>query len=140
MRAPLQCCSAKESWQPVAETWREKQLSYTWLRATAGCHTDFWTVTRQALDWTLEYYDLVEVEGGDGDDPNSARPPGAILPAGQSATAATEGSSQRLSSNSSGSLPQRPATSASTPTVVALAAFGLAVGIAVVALARHWLG
>jgi len=53
----------KDSWQPVAETWREKQLAYTWLRATSGCHTDFWTVTKQALDWTLEYYELTEVEG-----------------------------------------------------------------------------
>jgi 2-haloacid dehalogenase len=52
-----------ESWQPIAETWREKQLAYTWLRAAAGCHTDFWTVTTQALDWTLEYYALGEMEG-----------------------------------------------------------------------------
>ncbi|MEL6768927.1 MAG: haloacid dehalogenase type II [Pseudomonadota bacterium] len=53
----------KDSWQPVAETWRDKQLAYTWLRATSGCHTDFWTVTKQALDWTLEYYELTAVEG-----------------------------------------------------------------------------
>ncbi|MEM8596003.1 MAG: haloacid dehalogenase type II [Pseudomonadota bacterium] len=50
-------------WQPLAETWREKQLSYTWLRASAGVHTDFWTVTTQALEYTLEYYELDEMEG-----------------------------------------------------------------------------
>jgi 2-haloacid dehalogenase len=46
----------------LAETWRAKQLSYTWLRAAYGCHTDFWTVTTQALDYALEAHGL------DGDD------------------------------------------------------------------------
>lgn len=34
--------------------WREKQLSYTWLRAAQGRHADFWQVTGDALDFTLE--------------------------------------------------------------------------------------
>ncbi|MEM6943615.1 MAG: HAD family hydrolase, partial [Pseudomonadota bacterium] len=50
-------------WQDVAETWRVKQLGYSWLRASYGAHTDFWTVTTQALEWTLEYYELDDVEG-----------------------------------------------------------------------------
>ncbi len=34
--------------------WREKQLQYTWLRTLEGRHADFWTVTGDALDFTLE--------------------------------------------------------------------------------------
>jgi 2-haloacid dehalogenase len=34
--------------------WRDKQLQYTWLRAVQGRHTDFWQVTGDALDFTLE--------------------------------------------------------------------------------------
>ena len=38
----------------VARDWRLKQLQYTWIRAVTGAHADFWTVTGDALDWTLE--------------------------------------------------------------------------------------
>lgn len=34
--------------------WRDKQLQYTWLRAAAGRHADFWQVTGDALDFALE--------------------------------------------------------------------------------------
>ena len=34
--------------------WREKQLQYTWLRAVQGMHADFWRVTGDALDYSLE--------------------------------------------------------------------------------------
>src|SRR5690242_10169062 len=34
--------------------WREKQLQYTWLRASQGRHADFWQVTGDALDFVLE--------------------------------------------------------------------------------------
>ncbi len=33
--------------------WRQKQLEYTWLRSLMGTHADFWTVTRDALDYAL---------------------------------------------------------------------------------------
>jgi len=41
-------------WPEIAKTWRDKQLGYTWLRAIADAHTDFWQVTQDALDYTLE--------------------------------------------------------------------------------------
>lgn len=41
-------------WQKVANDWRLKQLQYTWLRAVADAHTDFWQVTQNGLDWALE--------------------------------------------------------------------------------------
>ncbi|HEV2977567.1 MAG TPA: haloacid dehalogenase type II [Casimicrobiaceae bacterium] len=34
--------------------WRDKQLQYTWLRSLAGRYVDFWQVTGDALDFTLE--------------------------------------------------------------------------------------
>ncbi|MFD3191172.1 haloacid dehalogenase type II [Sedimentitalea sp. HM32M-2] len=41
-------------WQRVSELWRLKQLQYSWLRAVAGAHCDFWEVTQNGLDWALE--------------------------------------------------------------------------------------
>lgn len=41
-------------WQPLAETWRAKQLNYSWLRSLMGAHADFWQVTADALDFALE--------------------------------------------------------------------------------------
>lgn len=43
-----------ETWPRLAADWRLKQLQYTWLRATAGRHADFWQVTQDGLDWALE--------------------------------------------------------------------------------------
>ncbi|MEO7726911.1 MAG: haloacid dehalogenase type II [Burkholderiales bacterium] len=34
--------------------WRDKQLQYTWLRATQNRHVEFWRVTGDALDFALE--------------------------------------------------------------------------------------
>jgi 2-haloacid dehalogenase len=38
----------------LAALWRDKQLQYTWLRATQDLHADFWQVTGDALDFALE--------------------------------------------------------------------------------------
>lgn len=42
------------NWPGLAESWRRKQLEYSWLRAVMGRHADFWSVTGDALDWALE--------------------------------------------------------------------------------------
>lgn len=39
---------------PLTNLWRDKQLQYTWLRAVQGMHADFWQVTSDALDYSLE--------------------------------------------------------------------------------------
>jgi 2-haloacid dehalogenase len=39
--------------EALAKLWRQKQLEYTWLRSLMGTHADFWTVTREALDYAL---------------------------------------------------------------------------------------
>ena len=38
----------------LARLWRQKQLEYTWLRSLMGVHADFWHVTGDALDYSLE--------------------------------------------------------------------------------------
>jgi len=48
----------KDRWVEVSGHWRSKQLQYTWLRAIAGAHADFWEVTQNGLDWALEATDL----------------------------------------------------------------------------------
>jgi 2-haloacid dehalogenase len=42
-----------ERWQSLADTWRAKQLQYTWLRSLMGRHADFWQVTGDALDFAM---------------------------------------------------------------------------------------
>jgi 2-haloacid dehalogenase len=39
---------------PLGALWRDKQLQYTWLRAAQDRHADFWQVTGEALDFSLE--------------------------------------------------------------------------------------
>jgi 2-haloacid dehalogenase len=41
-------------WPKIAEDWRAKQLQYSWLRAVAGQHCDFWQVTQDGLDWAMQ--------------------------------------------------------------------------------------
>ena len=40
-------------WPALARDWRRKQLEYSWLRAVADRHCDFWQVTQDGLDWAL---------------------------------------------------------------------------------------
>lgn len=44
----------RDSWHALAESWRQKQLQYTWLRAVTDAHDDFWQITQDGLDWALE--------------------------------------------------------------------------------------
>jgi len=47
-----------DAWQPLADSWRTKQLQYTWLRGLMGRHADFWQVTQDALDYAMESHKL----------------------------------------------------------------------------------
>lgn len=40
--------------------WRDKQIQYSWLRSLQHLHADFWQVTGDALDFTLETMGLAE--------------------------------------------------------------------------------
>ncbi len=37
------------AWQEISQTWRTKQIEYTWVRTLAGQHRDFARLTREAL-------------------------------------------------------------------------------------------
>ena len=50
----------KEVWPSVSNQWRLKQLQYTWLRSMTHSYTDFWTVTKNSLDYALESHGLHE--------------------------------------------------------------------------------
>lgn len=45
--------SFKEHWADVSAAWRQRQLSYSWLRSLMGNYADFWQITEDALDVTL---------------------------------------------------------------------------------------
>jgi 2-haloacid dehalogenase len=38
----------------LSAMWRMKQLQYTWLRGLMGHHEDFWRVTEDALDYSMD--------------------------------------------------------------------------------------
>ena len=50
----------RDVWPRLAFDWRRKQLEYTWLRAVADQHCDFWQVTCDGLDWALEAQGLTD--------------------------------------------------------------------------------
>ena len=39
---------------PLSAEWRGKQLQYTWLRSLMGLYDPFWTVTGDALDYSMD--------------------------------------------------------------------------------------
>ena len=45
----------------LTRLWRQKQLEYTWLRSLMGTHADFWHVTGDALDYSLEALKIDDV-------------------------------------------------------------------------------
>ena len=42
-----------DKWEPFANFWRTTQLEYTWLRSLMGRHKDFWQVTEDSLDKSM---------------------------------------------------------------------------------------
>ena len=44
----------------MSETWRAKQLEYSWTLTLAGHYVDFWTLTERALDFALTRFPSVD--------------------------------------------------------------------------------
>ncbi|MFN3614490.1 MAG: haloacid dehalogenase type II [Rubrimonas sp.] len=42
-----------ERWTAISQTWREKQVAYTWLTAASGDYLDFASLTERAVDYAL---------------------------------------------------------------------------------------
>ncbi|SFL05899.1 2-haloacid dehalogenase [Loktanella salsilacus] len=47
-------------WEQLARDWRQKQLEYSWLRAVADRHCNFWQLTQDGLDWAMEAAGLAD--------------------------------------------------------------------------------
>ena len=47
-----------DKWELFANYWRTTQLEYTWLRSLMGRHQDFWKVTEQSLDKSMEIFKI----------------------------------------------------------------------------------
>ena len=44
----------------LSQTWRTKQLEYTWTLTLAGHYLDFWTLTERALDYALARFPSID--------------------------------------------------------------------------------
>ncbi len=51
-----------ENASKVLDLWRKKQLEYTWLRSLMGVHVDFWEITKDALSYSLECFEIAQPE------------------------------------------------------------------------------
>ena len=53
-------CAAElgDNWLNFSALWRKKQLEYSWLRTLMDDYTNFWHVTGQALDFTMETFNM----------------------------------------------------------------------------------
>jgi 2-haloacid dehalogenase len=40
--------------EELSKLWREKQIQYTWLHSMMGSYSDFWTITKEALNYAME--------------------------------------------------------------------------------------
>ena len=45
-------------WESFANTWRTTQLEYTWLRSLMKKHKNFWKITEDSLDHTMETFKI----------------------------------------------------------------------------------
>ena len=47
-----------DKWEPFANFWRTTQLEYTWLRSLMKRHKDFWQITEDSLDKSMEVFNI----------------------------------------------------------------------------------
>ena len=47
-----------DKWESFSNYWRTTQLEYTWLRSLMKRHEDFWQITEDSLDKSMEVYEI----------------------------------------------------------------------------------
>ena len=47
-----------DKWEGFANYWRTTQLEYTWLRSLMKRHKDFWQITKDSLDKSMNFYNI----------------------------------------------------------------------------------
>ena len=53
-------CKSKigDKWESFANYWRKTQLEYTWLRSLMERHKDFWQITEDSLDKSMQAFNI----------------------------------------------------------------------------------
>ena len=53
-------CRSKigDKWESFANYWRKTQLEYTWLRRLLGRNKDFWQITEDSLDKSMQAFNI----------------------------------------------------------------------------------
>jgi len=54
-----------DEWEKFANFWRTTQLEYTWLRSLMDRHKDFWQITEDSLDKSMNAFDIDKSMKGD---------------------------------------------------------------------------
>ena len=52
-------------WENFANAWRTTQLEYTWLRSLMKKHENFWKITEDSLDHTMETFKIKKTMRGE---------------------------------------------------------------------------
>jgi len=47
-----------DKWEGFSNYWRATQLEYTWLRSLMNRHQDFWTITEDSLDKSMQTFKI----------------------------------------------------------------------------------
>jgi 2-haloacid dehalogenase len=47
-----------DKWEGFANYWRTTQIEYTWLRSLMRRHKDFWQITEDSLDKSMNFYNI----------------------------------------------------------------------------------
>jgi len=47
-----------DKWEDFSNYWRTTQLEYTWLRSLMNKHKDFWKITEDSLDKSMEVFQI----------------------------------------------------------------------------------
>ncbi len=47
-----------DKWEEFSNYWRTTQLEYTWLRSLMKRHKDFWQITEDSLDKSMNFYNI----------------------------------------------------------------------------------
>ena len=60
VNAAAEKCKGKigDKWESFANYWRTTQLEYTWLRSLMNRHKDFWQVTEDSLDKSMQAFKI----------------------------------------------------------------------------------
>jgi len=60
VNSAAEMCKEKigDKWEPFANFWRTTQLEYTWLRSLMKKHKNFWQITEDSLDKSIEVFNI----------------------------------------------------------------------------------